>query len=60
VPDDRDVEVKLMFGRSLGAFVNGNMFMGLFGPDVGEAPEPTKEDSAPEPMLARSGPRNVL
>lgn len=28
------VEVKPMFGN-LGAFVNGNMFMGLFGPDVG-------------------------
>ena len=28
------VEVKPMFG-SLGAFVNGNMFAGLFGDDVG-------------------------
>jgi TfoX/Sxy family transcriptional regulator of competence genes len=28
------VEVKPMFG-SLGAFVNGNMFAGLFGPNVG-------------------------
>ena len=28
------VEVKPMFG-SLGAFVNGNMFAGLFGTDVG-------------------------
>lgn len=28
------VEVKPMFG-SLGAFVNGNMFAGLFGEDVG-------------------------
>jgi TfoX/Sxy family transcriptional regulator of competence genes len=34
VPDDDRVEVKPMFGN-LGAFVNGNMFMGLFGPDVG-------------------------
>ena len=34
VPDDPRVETKPMFGN-LGAFVNGNMFMGLFGADVG-------------------------
>jgi TfoX/Sxy family transcriptional regulator of competence genes len=34
VPDDRRVEVNPMFGN-LGAFVNGNMFMGLFGAAVG-------------------------
>src|SRR5258707_926075 len=34
VPPDARVEVKPMFGN-LGAFVNGNMFMGLFGSDVG-------------------------
>lgn len=34
VPDDPRVEVKPMFAN-LGAFVNGNMFMGLFGADVG-------------------------
>ena len=34
VPDHPDVEVKPMFGNIAG-FVNGNMFMGLFGPDVG-------------------------
>lgn len=34
VPDDPRVEVKPMFGQ-LGAFVNGNMFMGLFGSQVG-------------------------
>jgi TfoX/Sxy family transcriptional regulator of competence genes len=34
VPADPRVEVKPMFGN-LGAFVNGNMFMGLFGADVG-------------------------
>src|SRR6266852_5148505 len=34
VPNDARVEVKPMFGN-LGAFVNGNMFMGLFGADVG-------------------------
>jgi TfoX/Sxy family transcriptional regulator of competence genes len=33
-PDDPRVELKPMFGN-LGAFVNGNMFMGLFGQDVG-------------------------
>lgn len=32
--DDPRVEVKAMFGN-LAAFVNGNMFMGLFGPAVG-------------------------
>ncbi len=34
VPEDGAVEVKPMFGN-LGAFVHGNMFAGLFGPDVG-------------------------
>jgi TfoX/Sxy family transcriptional regulator of competence genes len=34
VPDHPAVEIKPMFGN-VAAFVNGNMFMGLFGPDVG-------------------------
>jgi len=34
LPEDPAVEVKPMFGN-LGAFVNGNMFAGLFGPAVG-------------------------
>jgi TfoX/Sxy family transcriptional regulator of competence genes len=34
VPDDPKVEVKAMFGN-LGAFVNGNMFAGLFGDSLG-------------------------
>src|SRR5258708_35387111 len=34
IPDEPAVEVKPMFGN-LGAFVNGNMFAGLFGPAVG-------------------------
>ena len=34
VPDAPGVEVKPMFGQ-LGAFVNGNMFAGLFAPAVG-------------------------
>jgi len=34
MPDRAEVVVKPMFGN-LGAFVNGNMFAGLFGPTVG-------------------------
>jgi hypothetical protein len=34
VPGEADVETKPMFGN-LGAFVHGNMFMGLFGKDIG-------------------------
>lgn len=34
VPDRPDVVIKAMFGN-LGAFVNGNMFAGLFGPTIG-------------------------
>lgn len=34
LPPDPHVEVRPMFGN-LGAFVNGNMFAGLFGSDVG-------------------------
>lgn len=34
VPEDPRVVVKPMFGN-VAAFVNGNMFMGLFGPSVG-------------------------
>lgn len=34
VPADSRVTVKPMFGN-LGAFVNGNMFMGLLGSDIG-------------------------
>jgi len=34
VPDDPRVEIKPMFGN-VAAFVNGNMFLGLFGSDVG-------------------------
>jgi TfoX/Sxy family transcriptional regulator of competence genes len=34
VPENPDVVVKPMFGN-LGAFVNGNMFAGLFGPMIG-------------------------
>lgn len=34
VPGNAEVIVKPMFGN-LGAFVNGNMFAGLFGPTIG-------------------------
>jgi TfoX/Sxy family transcriptional regulator of competence genes len=34
VPDHQQVQIKPMFGN-LGAFVNGNMFMGLFGTQIG-------------------------
>ena len=39
VPEGPGVEVKPMFG-SLGAFVNGNMFAGLFSPNVGVKLDP--------------------
>jgi TfoX/Sxy family transcriptional regulator of competence genes len=44
VPDDPRVEVKPMFGN-LGAFVNGNMFMGLFGADIGLKLAPADADA---------------
>ena len=34
VPDAPGVEIKPMFGN-LGGFLNGNMFMGLFGANIG-------------------------
>jgi hypothetical protein len=34
VPNDDRVQVKPMFGN-LGAFINGNVFIGVFGADVG-------------------------
>ncbi len=43
-PDDPRVEVKPMFGN-LGAFVNGNMFMGLFGADIGVKLAPADADA---------------
>jgi TfoX/Sxy family transcriptional regulator of competence genes len=50
VPDDGRVEVKPMFGN-LGAFVNGNMFMGLFGAAVGVK----LADAGREKLLAEPG-----
>ncbi len=59
VPDDPRVEVKPMFGN-LGAFVNGNMFMGLFGAQVGlkldEADRATWRPRAAARSGRRSGP----
>jgi TfoX/Sxy family transcriptional regulator of competence genes len=49
VPRDPRVEVKPMFGN-LGAFVNGNMFMGLFGADVG-----VKLDDTAHGALSKAG-----
>lgn len=34
VPDEPAIQTKPIFGN-LGAFINGNMFMGLFGSDIG-------------------------
>jgi TfoX/Sxy family transcriptional regulator of competence genes len=47
VPSDDRVQVKPMFGN-LGAFVNGNMFMGIFGPDVGVKLEGADEQALRE------------
>jgi hypothetical protein len=45
-----------MFGN-LGAFVNGNMFMGLFGPDVGiKLPEDDQQRLLAEPGAGPFGP----
>ena len=44
VPVDPQVEVKPMFGN-LGAFVHGNMFMGLFGADIGVKLAPADADA---------------
>src|SRR5918995_7180240 len=49
VPSDARVAVKPMFGN-LGAFVDGNMFMGLFGSDVG-----IKLDDAGQAALSEAG-----
>lgn len=52
-PDMPQVEVKPMFG-SVGAFVNGNMFAGLFGESIGVKLDP--ESRAELTALPRSGP----
>ena len=50
VPDVPEVVVKPMFGN-LGAFVNGNMFAGLFGPTIG-----VKLSAADKATLERTEP----
>ncbi len=50
LPEDPEVEVKPMFGN-LGAFVHGNMFVGLFGPAVGVK----LNDADREELLAAGG-----
>jgi TfoX/Sxy family transcriptional regulator of competence genes len=56
VPNDPAVEVKPMFGN-LGAFVNGNMFMGLFGSSIGlKLPEDDRARLLAEPGAGPFGP----
>jgi TfoX/Sxy family transcriptional regulator of competence genes len=56
LPEDPEVEVKPMFGN-LGAFVNGNMFMGLFGSDIGvKLPEDDQHRLLAEPGAGPFGP----
>ena len=56
VPAVPGVDVKPMFGN-LGAFVNGNMFMGLFGCDIGiRLPEPDRTRLMTEPGAGPFGP----
>jgi TfoX/Sxy family transcriptional regulator of competence genes len=56
VPDGAGVEIKAMFGN-LGAFVNGNMFMGLLGADVGvKLPEAEQRELLAEPGAGPFGP----
>ncbi|MCA4134003.1 TfoX/Sxy family protein [Arthrobacter sp. M4] len=53
LPDNPEVIVKPMFGN-LGAFVNGNMFAGLFGPAIGVKLSP--EDKAELEATERTRP----
>jgi TfoX/Sxy family transcriptional regulator of competence genes len=56
VPDAPDVEVKPMFGN-LGAYVNGNMFMGLFGSQVGvKLADDRREELLKQPGAGPFGP----
>lgn len=55
-PDAPGVEVKPMFGN-LGAFVNGHMFMGLFGSDIGiNLPEEDRDQLLAQPGTGPFGP----
>ncbi len=56
VPDAPGVEIKPMFGN-IAAFVNGNMFMGLFGPDLGvRLPAAERDALLEEPGAGAFGP----
>jgi hypothetical protein len=61
IPEAPGVEVKAMFGN-LGAFVNGNMFAGLFGSSIGvELVEPSsREELAAIPGTGPYGPVTFL
>ncbi|MFE3293633.1 TfoX/Sxy family protein [Rhodococcus sp. NPDC059234] len=51
IPEAAAVEVKPMFGN-LGAFVNGNMFAGLFGGSVGLH---LRDEASREELIATDG-----
>lgn len=56
VPTESNVEIKPMFGN-LGAFVNGNMFMGLLGADIGvKLPEEHRTRLLAQPGAGPFGP----
>jgi hypothetical protein len=56
VPVAPGVEVKPMFGN-LGGFVNGNMFMGLFGADIGvKLPDDQRTKLLAQPGTGPFGP----
>jgi TfoX/Sxy family transcriptional regulator of competence genes len=56
VPEGPGVEVKPMFGN-LGAFVNGNMFMGLFGAAIGvKLPDGPRQELLAQPGAGPFGP----
>jgi TfoX/Sxy family transcriptional regulator of competence genes len=56
VPNGAGIEVKPMFGN-LGAFVNGNMFMGLLGAEIGlKLPDADCEELLAKPGAGPFGP----
>ena len=55
IPDDPRIVVKPMFGN-LGAFVNGNMFAGLFGDRIGVR---GRAAARPAELVATDGARPV-
>lgn len=58
VPDAPGVEIKPMFGN-LAGFVNGNIFMGLFGADIGiKLPADEREKLLAQPGTGPFGPED--